>query len=102
MITNNGSAPLTITSAVVHTGNFAVATGNMGAQTVAIGATATWNLTCTPTVQGLNSGTFQITSDALGAPTLDVPLTCTGTRGFLVVDPTTLAFGNIRRTRRRR
>lgn len=94
-ITNNGSAPLAITSAVVHTGNFAVATGNQGAQTVAVGATATWNLTCSPTVQGLNSGTFQITSDALNAPTLDVPLDCNGTRGFLEVDPTTLAFGSV-------
>ncbi|MDQ3333928.1 MAG: choice-of-anchor D domain-containing protein [Myxococcota bacterium] len=93
-ITNTGDATLTITSAVVQTGDYA-ATGTAGMQTVPAGGMATWMLTCTPLGQDARPGTFRILSDAPGANTLDVPLTCNGTRGFLEVDPTTLAFGSV-------
>jgi outer membrane protein OmpA-like peptidoglycan-associated protein len=91
---NTGNSTLTITSAVVHTGEYA-ATGTAGMQTVPAGGMATWMLTCTPLGQDARPGTFRILSDASGANTLDVPLTCNGTRGFLEVDPTTLAFGSV-------
>ena len=95
-ITNTGTSALTITSAAVQTGTADyTATGTAGTQVVAAGATASWSVACDPQAQGPRPGTFRIVSDAQNTPTLDVPLTCNGTRGHLVVDPTSLAFGGV-------
>ena len=95
-ITNSGSSPLTITSAIVQDGTSDYsATGNAGSQTIAVGNTATWNVTCDPQAQGPRPGNFRIVSDAQNTPTLDIPLTCNGTRGFLEVMPTSIAFGSV-------
>jgi len=86
-ITNSGGATMSISSADFGTndGSYALVTGTTGAQTVAAGASANWDIKCTPTTQGAHNGTFVIASDAFGAATTTVQLRCTGTEGILVV-----------------
>ncbi len=96
-ITNSGNADLIISSAdlTVNNGAFAVSNGATGAQTVLPGATAVWELTCTPNAVVVPNGRFTITSNASNTPTANVSLTCAGTEGILVVIPTSLDFGDV-------
>jgi Abnormal spindle-like microcephaly-assoc'd, ASPM-SPD-2-Hydin/Thrombospondin type 3 repeat len=94
--TNTGNTPLTISSATFASGaaNYTL-TGTTTSQTVAPGLTAQWDIACKPQVQGAADGTFRIASNAPGNATVDVSLTCNGTRGFLTVDQATIAFGGV-------
>ncbi|MEO8705143.1 MAG: choice-of-anchor D domain-containing protein, partial [Kofleriaceae bacterium] len=97
-ITNSGSADLLISTAnlTLNDGSFAVATGSTGAQTVAAGASTSWDLTCTPTTAGAHTTPrFTITSNAFNGSPRNIPLSCTGTEGILVVIPTTIDFGGV-------
>jgi outer membrane protein OmpA-like peptidoglycan-associated protein len=95
-VTNSGTSTLTITSGSVQSGTSDYTIVNPPASlVVAPGNTATWDIVCNPSLQGARPGTFRILSNAQNAATLDVPLACNGTRGFLTVSPTTLAFGNV-------
>ncbi len=96
-ITNSGTADLIISSAdlTVNNGEFAIANGITGAQTVTPGGSATWDLTCTPTALAVPTGRFTITSNALGAATKNVNLTCAGTEGILVTIPTSIDFQGV-------
>jgi OmpA family protein/ASPM-SPD-2-Hydin domain-containing protein/thrombospondin type 3 repeat protein len=50
---------------------------------------ASWSITCHPSTFGPRTGTFEIVSDAFGANTFDVTLSCTGNQGVLATDQTT-------------
>ena|GEM_PF-5784673 len=102
--TNTGTLPLSIAGASVTVGAVSyTVTGTTGAQTVNPSGTAQWDIACKPAVQGIADGTFRISSNAQGSPTVDVSLSCSGTRGLLAADQSTLAFGgtapNTTRTR---
>lgn len=96
-VTNTGSAPLSISSAVL-TGNqsdYEIVEGELGAQTVGTpNGTAMWKIRCKPTTHGSRNTTFRISSnsDADATSTHDVTLACTGSRAFLVASPTSLDF----------
>ncbi len=96
IVTNTGTSPLTISSATLAAGatDYTIM-GTAGSQTIPAGSMGMWSVFCSPQAQGARPGTFRIISDATNAPTLDVPLTCNGTRGFLVVVPATHAFGGV-------
>ncbi|MDQ3299863.1 MAG: choice-of-anchor D domain-containing protein, partial [Myxococcota bacterium] len=96
IVTNTGTSPLTISSATLAAGatDYTIM-GTAGSQTIPAGSMGMWSVFCSPQAQGARPGTFRILSDATNAPTLDVPLTCNGTRGFLVVEPATHAFGGV-------
>jgi outer membrane protein OmpA-like peptidoglycan-associated protein len=99
-VTNGGDADLTITNAVfggASPGDYSAQSGTIGAQstTVAPGATTSWGLACRPVQQGARNATFVITSNALGATTTTVTLTCTGQQGVLVTIPTSIDFGGV-------
>ncbi|HEX4419657.1 MAG TPA: choice-of-anchor D domain-containing protein [Kofleriaceae bacterium] len=89
---NTGTDTLTISSAAVVTtpSNYAV-TGTTGTQMVAPGGSVNWDIGCKP-AQGTADDTFRITSNGSAMPT-DIAMTCTGDRGVLAVDKTTLDFG---------
>ena len=104
-VTNTGTAPLTIASAGLSAPSveFAITTGITVPQTLAPNASATWQLTCSPSVIGLRTAVFQITSntDATHGLTADIVtpanLECTGEQGLLAVQaPTTFSFGGVR------
>ncbi|HUP29939.1 MAG TPA: choice-of-anchor D domain-containing protein [Usitatibacter sp.] len=65
-ITNSGSVNVDVASAVVSSGPFAAAGGCVG--TLAPDASCTVTLKFVPTVVGPASGTFTVTSNALGSP----------------------------------
>ncbi|MCW5805729.1 MAG: choice-of-anchor D domain-containing protein [Deltaproteobacteria bacterium] len=99
-VMNTGTATLTITNASfggATPGAYAVATGTLGAQTTLVGpgASTTWGIRCHPVQQAANNATFVIASDALGTPATTVNLTCNGTQGVLVVNPTSIDFGGV-------
>ena len=98
-VTNTGTAPLQINSAgvVVNAGDYTVPMGTLGAQTVGVGMTAKWMIACRPTTFGSRDGTFRIVSNSDGVANnpLNVALACSGQRGVLVADPTSLAFGTV-------
>lgn len=74
-LTNNGTAPVAVASAVVTGSPAITATGGTG--TIAPGASATVTLTFTPTTTGAATGTLTITSNAPNSPQT-VALTGTG------------------------
>jgi outer membrane protein OmpA-like peptidoglycan-associated protein len=94
-ITNNGTAPLAITSAVSSGAAYSVTAGNTGAQSVPVNGTAQWTVACTPTGPAGFTGNFTIASNAFNDPSFVIPLTCTGREGVLTVAPTTIAFGGV-------
>ena len=91
-ITNNGTAPLAITSAISSGAAYSVTAGNTGAQSVPAGGTAQWTIACTPSGPAGFTGSFTIASNAFNDPSFVVPLTCTGREGVLVVNPTAINF----------
>lgn len=66
-LTNNGVAPLTITS-VAYTGDASVTITQPASLTLAAGASTTMTATFTPTAAGPITGSIAITSDAPGSP----------------------------------
>lgn len=98
-ITNTGEAPLTISNAILSADatDYTVLSGMSGAQMTIVdpGLTTSWTLSCNPTAMGDVPGTFNISSNAFSAPSISVPLNCTGLQGVLVAIGTPIDFGNV-------
>src|SRR2546426_2390385 len=99
-LTNSGTAPLSIATAVLggaNAGDFALASGTtcINGATLAAGANCVLNLTFTPTAASARTATLTITDDAAGSPQ-SVSLTGTGIAPAVTLAPTNLAFGTQR------
>ncbi len=85
-ISNNGGAPLSVTSIVSNNAAFTVPATSA---TVAPAATIFVNVTFDPSVAGAQSGTISIASDDPGTPTTVIPVSGTGVApGNVVLDGT--------------
>jgi outer membrane protein OmpA-like peptidoglycan-associated protein len=96
--TNSGTADLTITAGTLTAGglDYTVTSAPPLPIVISPGGSTSWTLTCHPTTFGSRPGTFQIASNAAGAATTNVALTCTGNQGVIATNPTSLAFGGVR------
>ncbi|PYU10668.1 MAG: hypothetical protein DMG29_17100, partial [Acidobacteria bacterium] len=100
-LTNSGTAPLSIATAVLggaNAGDFALASGTtcINGATLAAGANCVLNLTFTPTAASARTATAIITDDAAGSPQ-SVSLTGTGvTPPTATLSATSSAFGEQR------
>jgi hypothetical protein len=93
-ITNTGGSDVHISQATPTGTGFSVS-GINPPLTLTAGQSITFNVVFTPPSAGSDNGNLAIASDASN-PTLNVPLTGNGTpAGQLVVNPTTLSFGNV-------
>lgn len=92
-VTNTGTAPLDVASAVISGAPFAIAGDNCG-QSVPPGSTCQINATFSPGAAGAQSGSMTVTSDASNSPTV-VSLTGTGTAPGVSLAPSPVAFGNV-------
>src|SRR5947209_9607683 len=99
-LTNSGTAPLSIATAVLggtHAGEFALASGHtcIKRATLAAGANCVLNLTFTPTAASARTATLTITDDAAGSPQ-SVSLAGTGIAPAVTLAPANLTFGTQR------
>ncbi|MBL8913878.1 MAG: choice-of-anchor D domain-containing protein [Archangium sp.] len=97
VVSNTGSAPLTISGMVIagpNASEFALSMPPMFPTTLAVAASLNVGVTVTPSARGMRTATLAITSDAPGSPT-NVTLTATGQGPQLQVTPTSLAFGSV-------
>src|SRR5207245_457862 len=99
-LTNSGTSPLSIATAVLggaNAGDFALASGTtcINGATLAAGANCVLNLTFTPTAASARTATVTITDDAADSPQ-SVSLAGTGTAPALPSAPPSLAFGTQR------
>ena len=92
-LTNSGNVTITINQ-VTTTGPGFNASGLTSGQTIAAGATATLTGTFAPTTTGAASGNIAINSTATN-PTLNIPLSGTGTQGALTATPGNIPFGSV-------
>ncbi len=101
MVTNEGTAPLTIsgitfteTDTTGYTSDFAE-TDNCVGTVAASGGSCTINITFTPSTHQPESGEFTITDNAAGSPqTIKVTGTGVTTATAVTVSPSSLTFGN--------
>src|SRR5207302_643605 len=97
-LTNNGGAPLNLTSITItgaQAADFAFAAGNTcptGAGSVAPGASCTISVSFTPLAPGVRAAAVNITDDAAGSPQ-SVSLAGTGIAPAVTLAPINLAFG---------
>jgi photosystem II stability/assembly factor-like uncharacterized protein len=91
IVTNNGSATLTITS-VAASSNFAET--NTCGTSVAPGANCTISVTFTPTTYGNSTGSITLTDDAASGSTQTIGLSGKGFSGAVSLSPTSLTFGD--------
>src|SRR5437899_2785054 len=99
-LTNSGTAPLSIATAVLggaNAGDFALASGTtcINGATLAAGANCVLNLTFTPTAASARTATLTITDDAADSPQ-SMSLAGTGIAPAVTLAPTNLAFGTQR------
>ena len=97
VITNAGAADLTV-SMVALTGSEFSLSGIATPKIISSAQTAALTLTFVPTAAGSASGSLAITSNDPANPTVNLPLTGSGTNtpmGQLTANPATLSFGNI-------
>ena len=97
VITNAGAADLTVSMLVLTGSEFSV-TGMATPKIIGSGQTAALTLTFVPTAAGSATGSLAITSNDLANPTVNIPLTGSGTNtrmGQLVANPAALSFGNV-------
>ena len=92
-LTNSGNATITINQVVTSGAGFS-ATGLTAGQQITAGSSVNFSTTFAPTASGTVSGNIQITSTATN-PTLNIPLSGTGTQGALSANPASIPFGNI-------
>lgn len=91
VVSNTGSAALTISSASVTGTAFAMS--GPASTTIAGGSSQTYTLVCAPgTTLGPLSGSFRITSDDPDEGTLTLPLSCAGVDSNLTVEPSPIAL----------
>jgi Abnormal spindle-like microcephaly-assoc'd, ASPM-SPD-2-Hydin/Protein of unknown function (DUF1573) len=95
IITNTGTATLTITQ-VTETGSAFSVSGFSVPLNVSVGKNTTITVSFQPTTVGAVSGNISIVSNAPGSPT-SVGLSGTGIAGTLTlgISPTSLSFGNV-------
>lgn len=96
-VRNDGSAPLTISGVAIaggDAGEFAFTSGSIPPPDVVLapGATATWQVVCTPSSTGAKSSSVRIASDDADEGVVVVPLDCEGVQAQLVVSPSPVAF----------
>ena len=89
---NTGTASVTVSSATATGTGFGV-TG-FAAQSVAAGATMTFNATFTPASATAASGSISVVTDAPGSP-ITIALTGTGTQPGMSITPSSVSFGNV-------
>jgi len=89
-LTNTGNSTLNISSVAI-TGNYSVQSNTCGTQ-VASGNSCTYTIGFTPTAQGAQTGTFQLTDNAANNPQ---QAALTGTGISLSLSPTALNFGSV-------
>jgi hypothetical protein len=97
VITNAGAADLTV-SVVALTGSEFSLSGIATPKIISSGQTAALTLAFVPTAAGSANGSLAVTSNDPANPTVNVPVTGSGTNtpmGQLTANPTTLSFGNI-------
>src|SRR5207302_1487357 len=100
-LTNNGGAPLNLTSITItgaQAADFAFAAGNTcptGAGSVAPGTSCTIGVSFTPAAPGARAAAVNITDDAVGSPQ-SVSLAGTGIAPAVTLAPASLAFGTQR------
>jgi len=95
ILTDTGTAPLTVTSIVVtgsNAGDFAQT--NTCGSSVAAGATCTLTVSFTPSAAGGRAASLSIADNATGSPQL-VSLAGTGMSMLLSVTPSSASFGNV-------
>jgi hypothetical protein len=92
---NNGTAPVTISSAAISTKYFSLSGPSLPV-TIAAGQNFTFSVVFTPNAAGAFSATISISSDATNGPA-SVSLSGTGTTatGQLTATPATLGVGNV-------
>jgi Periplasmic copper-binding protein (NosD)/Abnormal spindle-like microcephaly-assoc'd, ASPM-SPD-2-Hydin len=93
-VTNDGQAPLTITS-IVYTGpSDFVETNNcpIAPNTLAVGASCTLSITFTPTIVGYESGSVAFTDNAPGSPQSISFSGSSVSAGIPTLNPTSLTF----------
>ena len=93
LVRNAGSTTLTV-SAVSINGPFAI--NSTDSFLVAPNETRALEVVFLPTVEGMATGTLTLHTDAPDRPTVVVNLTGKGVKPNLVVDPSMLAFGDVR------
>ncbi len=91
ILTDNGSAALSITS-IVASGDFAQT--NTCGTSLAAGASCTISATFTPTTFGVRSGQIVITDNASTGNSQTIGLSGSGFSGAVSLSPSTLSFGN--------
>src|SRR2546422_1001507 len=100
-LTNNGDAPLNLTSITItgaQAADFAFAAGNTcpsGAGSVAPGASCTISVSFTTLATGIRNATLNIVDDAPGSPHT-ITLTGTGIAPAVTLSANSVAFGNQR------
>src|SRR5207245_2184043 len=99
-LTNSGTAPLSIATALLggaNAGDFALASGTtcINGATLAAGANCVLNLTFTPTAASARTATVTITDDAADSPQ-SMSLPCTTLVRAVTLAPASLAFGTQR------
>jgi uncharacterized repeat protein (TIGR01451 family) len=96
MVTNTGTADLTIGMLDISDGQFTIDSGDISGQTLAPSASATISLVFTPTTAGAQSADLTIPSDDPDTPTITVHLTGIGkTEPNISVDPTSVNFSYV-------
>jgi hypothetical protein len=97
VLTNTGSADLTISLITVTGAEFSIS-GIATPKTITSGQTAQATVTFAPNAAGSASGSIAITSNDPNTPTLNIPLLGTGTTastGLLSASPASLSFGTV-------
>ncbi len=95
IVSNTGTANLTIGNLSIDNANFTISSGNISGQTIIPGDSVVIRVIFTPIAAGLQAGTMTIYSNDTD---VDVALTGTGTAGpkpepDISVEPTSLDFG---------
>jgi hypothetical protein len=93
MLTNSGSASVTISAASATGAGFSIS-GLTVPVTINAGGNTSFSAQFAPTTAGSASGSVSITSNATGSP-LTVALSATATQPQISASPTTAAFGNV-------
>lgn len=98
---NDGTSNLTI-SGVVRTGGASTQFGhtNPGALPLVLApnASASFQVTCSPTSTGAKATTLRFSHDDIwgSESPIDVALTCTGVQAALTINPTPISYGDVR------
>jgi outer membrane protein OmpA-like peptidoglycan-associated protein len=99
-ITNDGSSPLTVSSAALVTGdpdngNWSV-TGTLDPNPIPVGQSRVFTINCVPITDGTLDATFRVSSNSVpDNGTIDTVLTCSGNRATVTLNDTDHDFGGV-------